>query len=56
MSFLRSMPEDGQTPEAVALKNTTSEDIAKAVTEVFARMGFPEEVLTDRGSKGLTAR
>lgn len=37
-------------PEAVPLKSTTSLDIAKAMTMVFARTGFPEEVLTDRGS------
>lgn len=37
-------------PEAIPLQTTTSEDIARAMTAVFARTGFPEEVLTDRGS------
>ena len=37
-------------PEAFPLKATTSRDVADALVDFFARVGFPEEILTDRGS------
>ncbi|XP_068245849.1 uncharacterized protein [Palaemon carinicauda] len=36
-------------PEAVALKNITSEDIAEALISIFSRVGVPKEILSDRG-------
>lgn len=37
-------------PEAFPLKETTSTDIARALMEMFSRVGIPEEIITDRGS------
>ena len=36
-------------PEAVALKNITSIDIAEALISIFARVGIPKEIISDRG-------
>ncbi|XP_068216191.1 uncharacterized protein [Palaemon carinicauda] len=36
-------------PEAVALKNITSEDIAETLISIFSRVGVPKEILSDRG-------
>jgi len=36
-------------PEAIPLKETTSEHIAEALVSVFARVGIPEQLLSDRG-------
>ncbi|XP_068250341.1 uncharacterized protein [Palaemon carinicauda] len=36
-------------PDAVALKNITSEDIAEALISIFSRVGVPKEILSDRG-------
>ena len=33
-----------------SLKATTSRDVADVLVEFFARVGFPEEIFTDRGS------
>ena len=35
-------------PEAVPLKKTETVDIAEALLEVFSRVGFPKEILSDR--------
>ena len=37
-------------PEAVALPSIESERVAEALLEVYSRMGFPSEVLSDMGS------
>ncbi len=37
-------------PEAVPLKSTSSQDVADALLGVFARVGIPNELLTDRGA------
>ena len=37
-------------PEAFPLKTADSEAVARALIEVFARLGIPEEILTDNGS------
>ena len=37
-------------PEAVALKSVDSETVARALVELFARVGIPKEILTDQGS------
>lgn len=37
-------------PEAFPLRTTTSQDIIEAMVELFARLGIPDEILTDRGS------
>ena len=37
-------------PEAFPLKATTSKDVAEALVEMFSRVGFPDEILSDRGS------
>ena len=36
-------------PEAIPLKKTETVDIAEALLEVFSRVGFPKEILSDRG-------
>ena len=37
-------------PEAVALKSVHAEHIAEELVQLFARVGIPEEILTDQGS------
>ena len=38
-------------PEAVALPKIETERVAEAMLEVFCRVGFPKEVLSDRGTQ-----
>ena len=38
-------------PEAVALPRIESERIAEALLEIFSRVGFPSEILSDRGTQ-----
>ena len=38
-------------PEAVALTRIDTVTVAEAMLEVFSRVGFPEEILSDRGSQ-----
>ena len=38
-------------PEAVALPSIETERVAEALVEVFCRVGFPREILTDRGAQ-----
>lgn len=37
-------------PEAVALRSIDAEHVAEELMKVFARVGIPQEVLTDQGS------
>ncbi|XP_060567436.1 uncharacterized protein LOC132726182 [Ruditapes philippinarum] len=41
-------------PEAVALPRIEIENIADALLDIFARVGFPSEILNDRGSQFTT--
>ena len=41
-------------PEAIPLKETTSEVVAEALVTIFARLGVPDEVLSDRGSQFMS--
>ena len=38
-------------PEAIPLKDTTTEHVAEALMSIFARLGIPKTVLSDRGSQ-----
>ena len=38
-------------PEAVALPSIETERVAEALVEMFSRVGFPHEMLTDCGSQ-----
>ena len=38
-------------PEAIPLKNVTSEAVAEALFQAFSRLGFPNEILSDRGTQ-----
>ena len=38
-------------PEAVALKRIDTETVAEALVEMFSRVGFPKEVLSDMGKQ-----
>lgn len=38
-------------PEAVALAKIDTETVAEALLEVFCRVGFPKEILSDRGTQ-----
>ena len=38
-------------PEAIALKNIDTVTVAEALIEIFSRIGFPQEMLTDMGSQ-----
>lgn len=42
--------------EAVPLKYTNSEDVAKALFSVFGRMWFPDVILSDKGSLFVSRR
>jgi len=37
-------------PEAVALKNQDAETVVESLMEIFSRVGFPEELLSDQGT------
>ena len=38
-------------PEAYILKEITSREVIKALTDIFARFGFPEEIVSDNGKQ-----
>ena len=38
-------------PEAVALPSIDTERVAEALVSIFCRLGFPKEILSDRGSQ-----
>src|SRR5208282_6277179 len=38
-------------PEAVALKNITTETVVEALVEIYSRVGISKEVLSDQGSQ-----
>lgn len=38
-------------PEAVPLRNIDSVTVSEALFTIFARLGFPDEILTDRGTQ-----
>ena len=38
-------------PEAVALKNISTTAVAEALVSIFARVGIPEEILSDQGTQ-----
>ena len=38
-------------PDAVPLKNIDTETVAEALLDMYSRLGFPEEVLSDNGSQ-----
>ena len=38
-------------PEAIPLAKIDTVSVAEALLEVFSRVGFPEEILSDRGSQ-----
>ena len=42
-------------PEAIALSSTEAPRIAKELVGVFARMGIPEEILTNQGTNFMSA-
>ncbi|XP_078240795.1 uncharacterized protein LOC144586395 [Pogona vitticeps] len=41
-------------PEAVPLRSTTAKVIARELMQVFTRLGFPKEILTDQGSNFMS--
>ncbi|CAM5087175.1 unnamed protein product [Natator depressus] len=42
-----------QWPEAVALSNTRAKSVCPALTDIFARVGWPSDILTDAGTNFL---
>ena len=38
-------------PEAIPLKQHTAEDVANALSQIFAHFGFPDEILSDQGTE-----
>lgn len=38
-------------PEAIPLRRIETEDVAEAMMAIFSRVGFPREILSDRGSQ-----
>ena len=42
-------------PEAVVLKNITTETVAEALVEIYSRVGIPKEVLSDQGSQFVSS-
>ncbi|XP_078492084.1 uncharacterized protein LOC144747728 [Ciona intestinalis] len=41
-------------PEAVPLKNITTEDVAEALVDIFSRVGVPNEILSDQGTQFMS--
>ena len=41
-------------PEAVALKNITTEAVAEALISIYSRLGIPEEILSDMGTQFIS--
>jgi IS30 family transposase len=41
-------------PEAIPLKKIDTISVAEAMIEIFTRLGFPEELLSDRGSQFMS--
>ena len=41
-------------PEAVPLKKITTEAVAEALLDIYSRVGIPEEVLTDQGTRFMS--
>lgn len=41
-------------PEAIPLSSTEASRIAKELVGIFARMGIPEEILTDQGTNFMS--
>ena len=41
-------------PEAYILKEITSREVIKALTDIFARFGFPEELVSDNGKQFIS--
>ena len=41
-------------PEAVALKNITTEAVAEALISIYSRLGIPEEILSDMGMQFIS--
>ena len=41
-------------PEAVPLKKITTEAVAKALLDIYSRVGIPEELLTDQGTQFMS--
>lgn len=42
-------------PEAYVLREITSRDVIKVLTDIFARFGFPEEIVSDNGKQFVSA-
>ena len=38
-------------PEAIPLKTITTEEVSEGLLEIFSRLGFPKEMLSDQGSQ-----
>ena len=47
---------DFRYPEAVPLKKITTEAVAKALLNIYSRVGIPEEVLTNQGTHKVYVR
>ncbi|XP_065426955.1 uncharacterized protein LOC135976185 [Chrysemys picta bellii] len=41
-------------PEAIALSNIEAETVARALLTIFSRVGFPKEILSDRGANFMS--
>ena len=42
-------------PEACILKEITSREVITALTNIFARFGYPEELVSDNGKQFISA-
>ena len=42
-------------PEACVLKEITSREVIKALTDIFSRFGYPEEIFSDSGKQFTSA-
>ena len=41
-------------PDAVPLKNIETETVTEALLDMYSRLGFPEEVLSDNGTQFIS--
>ena len=52
--FLTLVDYATRYPDAVALKSITTENVAEALLDLFSRIGFPEEILSDMGTQFIS--
>ena len=53
--ILKYMDFYSSYPEACVLKEITSREVIKVLTDIFSRFGYPEEIVSDNGKPFTSA-